>query len=127
MENEQNWLAIPEATLNELICESVAKMNPTERRLWELVRIKPVKWQLPPWGDLGGGFWVVGIIGTGVLWYNDIEDGFNRSPYTTYGIIGAYLCNQDELDIAIYNLLLQLETGQRAGSFGPPEPIRKTD
>ena len=28
-----------------------------------------------------GVFWVVGLIGRTVIWYNDIEEGFNRSAF----------------------------------------------
>ena len=54
-------------------------MSQEEMRLWEAIRIQPVKWQQDPYGIQGGGFWVVGIIGSTVIWYNDIEEGFNRS------------------------------------------------
>lgn len=35
------------------------------------------------------------------LWFNDIEDGFNRSKYSDFGKIDEYWCNQDRLEIAI--------------------------
>jgi len=46
----------------------------------------------------------VGIIGRSVIWYNDIEDGFNISKYATYGRIDEYWCNQDELLITVKRL-----------------------
>jgi len=58
------------------------------------MRITPEKWQCSPWGDAGGGFWVVGELDGAVVWYNDIEDGFNVSPCTVRGIIDQYACNQ---------------------------------
>src|ERR1700675_4644614 len=73
------WSPISLNALKESITESLAVMEPTHRRLWELIRIEPVKWQLHPYGDGGGGFWAVGIFGQEVLWYNDIEEGFNIS------------------------------------------------
>ena len=48
-------------------------------------------------GDLGGGFWVVAIIGQKCIYYNDIEDGFNESEFEETGQIGEYLTNQSEL------------------------------
>jgi hypothetical protein len=38
-----------------------------------------------------------------VLWYNDIEEGFNVSRFTTVGSIPSteYWCNQDELRWAL--------------------------
>lgn len=94
---------------------------PPQRRLWEAIRIDPEKWRLSPWGDEGGGFWAVGVIGRYVVWYNDIEDGFNRSAYEKYGEFEDYWCNQDELEETIQYLINMVETGfDSAPRWGPP-------
>ena len=82
--------------------------------------VAPAKWQLSPWGDLGGGFWVIAVMEDRVLWYNDIEDGFNVSRFVTLGTIPSteYWCNQDELRWALPAL-----AGQPQGKLGPPEPL----
>lgn len=99
-------------------------MTVAQRRLWEAIRIQPEKWALHPWGDESGGFWVVGLIGNVVVWFNEIEDGFNRSLYRRHGVIDEYFCNQDELEIAIQQLLMVIQTGYSiGGQAGPPEPI----
>lgn len=100
-----DWTPITEAELQALIARGVANMEQPSRVLWDLIRTAPVKWALPPWGDMGGGFWVVAVFGNRVIWYNDIEDGFNVSPYVEHGVIGEYLCNQDELHHRLYFLL----------------------
>ncbi len=74
------------------------------KRLWHAVAIDPVKWEQHPFGDEGGGFWVVAIIGRSVIWYNDREEGFNRSSYSELGRIDEYFCNRDELDVALQYL-----------------------
>ena len=51
------------------------------------------------------------IFGQTVIWYNDIEEGFNRSRYSTYGAIDDYWCNQDELEIAVQYLKHAIEHG----------------
>jgi len=79
---------------------------------------------LPPWGDMGAGFWVVAIFGNTVIWFNDIEDGFNRSQYSRFGVIDAYLCNQDQLQWTVQYVLDEIRKGQPSGSYvGPPEPL----
>ena len=84
----------------------------------------PHKWQLHPWGDEGAGFWVVAQIGQKVIWYNDIEDGFNRSSCSELGLIDEYWCNQDELQWTVGHLLLELKTGRNSGDrLGPPDPV----
>ena len=99
-------------------------MSLPQRRIWENIRIDPVKWQEPTYGGLGGGFWVVGIYGRKVIWYNDIEDGFNRSTWSEPGHIGEYWCNQDYLQWTVQHVLNEFGDGSPSGgSCGPPETI----
>lgn len=94
---EGGWLPISLQELNDLIRESEAIMSPAQRRLWDCIRIEPVKWRGGSYGDEGGSFWAVGVLGGSVRWYNDIEDGFNVSRYSTYGEVAELWCNQDSL------------------------------
>jgi len=105
------WAPIAEAALRDRVAQGVARMSAAQKRLWEIVRVDPQKWQQHPYGDAGGGFWVVAIVGQTVIWYNDVEDGFNRSRYSVYGQIDDYWCNQDELEVAIDFLMSTLEHG----------------
>ena len=41
---------------------------------------------------------MVAIFGNAIVFYNDIEEGFNVSTYQTYGHISEYWCEQTELD-----------------------------
>jgi hypothetical protein len=102
-----NWEPISHADLHTRIESGEAEMDAPVRAFWERIRIKPVKWSLPPWGDLGGGFWVVAIIGQQVVWFNDIEDGFNCSRYDSFGTISEYWCNQSELQHTSYWLFAE--------------------
>jgi hypothetical protein len=86
-------------------------MTDLQKRLWHAVAIEPVKWEQHPFGDEGGGFWVVATVGTSVLWYNDREEGFNRSTYSEFGKIDGYFCNHDELDVALQYLESVLKGG----------------
>jgi hypothetical protein len=119
------WSPITLEDLIVLIEQSVAVMNPAERRLWHLIRVPPVKWKLHPWGHQGGGFWAVGLVGDRVVWYNDIEDGFNISRYGPYGTIRDYRCDQGGLQPVLRSLLDSLESGEMPGGFGPPRPIEE--
>jgi hypothetical protein len=99
-------------------------MTVAQRQLWDAIKVPPHKWHLHPWGDQGGGFWVVALLGRTVVWFNDIEDGFNRSQYKQYGDISDYWCNQDELSWTVQHLLDEIQSGKSSGGFaGPPEPI----
>jgi hypothetical protein len=105
------WAPIAEPDLRKRIAQGVARMSPACRRLWNAIRIEPEKWLLHPYGDEGGGFWVVAVIGRNVIWYNDLEEGFNRSRYRIYGEIGDFWRNHDELDVTMGWLMSALETG----------------
>jgi len=103
------WKPISELALRSRVVQGEARMSPSQMRLWQAVRIEPEKWQQHPYGDAGAGFWVVAIVGRTVIWYNDIEEGFNRSGYSTYGSIDDYWCNQDELELTLQYLMSAIE------------------
>ena len=106
-----NWQPITESKLYDLIISSEGEMTSKELRYWEIIKITPIKWKENTYGKTGGGFWVVGLIGNEVIWYNDIEDGFNISTYSSFGVINQYSCNQDELHIVMKQLTYYLENG----------------
>jgi hypothetical protein len=114
------WQPISPSALEELVSRELGDCPGDQQRFFAQVRIAPAKWQLPPWGDDGGGFWAVAVYGNRVLWYNDIEDGFNVSTFVVPGEIpqGEYWCNQDELRWALPRL--QGDLGIRLGA---PMPV----
>jgi hypothetical protein len=76
------WEPASEAQLRALIAEAEARMTPAQLKLWQAIRIKPAKWAEATYGNDGNGFWAVALIGGTVVWYNDIEEGFNTSQYS---------------------------------------------
>ena len=105
------WKPISEVDIWDELNKAGERMTPPQRKFWEGIRIDPEKWQQHPYGDLGGGFWAVGIIGRRVVWYNDIEEGFNHSKYANYGEISEYWCNQDHLEWAVQALMTRMDDG----------------
>ena len=105
------WQSITEDALLKRIAQGEARMTGAQARVWQAVRVQPQKWRQDPYGNEGGGFWVVGLIGKTVIWYNDREEGFNRSRYTRHGTIEDYWCNQDELEVTVAYLVAALEKG----------------
>ena len=91
------WKPLSEDKLANMIEEAEWLMSPSCRSFWAYVKIKPQKWRLSPWGDEGGGFWLVAVIGNTCVYYNDIEEGFNFSLYHSFGQIDEYACNQSNL------------------------------
>ncbi len=122
-ESSDEWFPISESRLAQVLLDETPRHNPVAERLWDLIRIPPAKWQLHPWGDLGGGFWVVGILGRTAVWYNDIEDGFNTSSWTIPGLIDDYFCDQHDLRHVLAALADALTDGaDLPPKLGPPQP-----
>jgi hypothetical protein len=117
------WQPIREDDLLLLIANAEATMESPTLALWERVRVPPTKWALPPWGDMGGGFWVVAVASQDCIWYNDIEDGFDVSGFQAPGQIADYWCNQSELHHVMNALARQAATGESPLRLGPPEPL----
>jgi hypothetical protein len=105
------WAPIAEKALSARVKQGVARMNRAQVRLWQAICVTPEKWQQHPYGEPGGGFWVVALIGRTVIWYNDLEEGFNRSRYVSYGMIEDYWRNDDELELTVQYLMDALERG----------------
>jgi hypothetical protein len=107
-----DWEPISEAALWDKIISAEGRMTPQVHRLWEAIKVLPEKWAEQVYGAVGGGFWVVAIVGNRVIWFNDIEDGFNCSSYAAFGELADYFCNQDELENAVQDMLTTIETGK---------------
>ncbi len=91
------WTPISLEEIFDLIHETENELSGDLLNFWELVKIYPEKWDEKTYGPEGNGFWAVGLIGRKVIYYNDIEEGFNVSDFKTYGTIDDYWCNQDKL------------------------------
>ncbi len=89
-------------------CNDILSLRPDCLRFWEYIRIPPEKWIEQTVGNDGGGFWVVAILGKRVIYYNDIEEGFNLSPFTKYGEINEYRPGQLELHEMIESLYKEI-------------------
>jgi len=102
---------IAETELWDEINAAWERMNWKQRRLWEIIRITPTTWEQHSHGDSGQGVWVVALLGSTVVWYDDIEYGFRVSHYTRYGIIDDSSYGEDKLEQTVQNLLYAIETG----------------
>lgn len=117
-----DWKPISEKAIWDDINSAWKRMSFEQKHMWEIIRINPEKWVQNPWGNDGGGFWIVALIGKTVIWYNDIEDGYNRSSFTKYGEINEYWCNQDELEWAVQHIINQFNDGYPSETkCGPPQ------
>ena len=118
-----DWRPLSRDELNSTIERELADCSDELRAYFVTVAFEPSKWRQSPYGDEGGGFWAIAADGGRVLWFNDIEEGFNVSAFVEWGTIPAneYWCNQDELKHALPALM-----GRQIGRAGPPEPLTPT-
>ncbi len=99
------WKPISLIDLENLVLAGELELDDEQRNFWDIIRIEPEKWEEKEYGNEGGGFWVVAIFGKEVIWYNDIEDGFNISKYVKYGEIKTYECSQNELNWSVIGIM----------------------
>jgi hypothetical protein len=118
------WSPLSRDELQSTLRRELAECSDEQRVYFEGVAFEPAKWSQSPYGDEGGGFWAVAADDNRVLWFNDIEEGFNVSTYTEWGTIPAnqYWCNQDELKAALPALM-----GRHIWKTGPPRPIEPAE
>jgi len=100
------WQPISLSELQALMERELAECSHEQRAYFARVSLAPEKWSHAPEGELGGGFWAVAADGDRVLWYNDIEDGFNVSRFERRGEIprDEYGANQSPLRWALSGL-----------------------
>lgn len=105
------WTPVKEESINKYVeyCDNILFDKPDCLRFWNYIKIKPEKWTEKTMGEDGGGFWVVAIFGKTVIYYNDIEEGYNLSTFKNYGEIDNYDCNQIELHELIESLFHEIE------------------
>jgi len=103
-ERSEDWTPIEFDEILNLINQGVNKMTLEQQELWNQISIEPIKWIEEDYGKEGNGFWVVAYTKNKVIWYNDIEDGFNISSYSNKGMINEYGAEQDELQWTIQKL-----------------------
>lgn len=106
------WKPILLLDLKHLILKGELEMSDEQLNFWDLIKIEPEKWEEKEYGTEGSGFWVVAIFGRQVIWYNDIEDGFNISGYKKYARIEEYQCNQLELNGSVIGLMDKIKANR---------------
>jgi hypothetical protein len=107
----------PEARLWDEINRAESRMTPQQERMWQVARVLPETWRLDARHAVRGDFWIVAVLGRTVVWYNDLEHGFNWSTWSRYGTIADYGSWQDDLEQAVQWLVNAVDSGQ---TLDPP-------
>lgn len=75
---------------------------------WNQIKISPEIWICTD--VIEDNFWAVALYQNYVIWYNDIEEGFNISKYKSKGQILEYIASKNELDFTIKMLKNRIES-----------------
>ncbi len=111
------WKPITEDELAELIRQQFTECEPDQRATFEQYRVALRRAPIMRYGKHEKVF-VVAQRGNEVLYFEDVEDGFNFSPVDADGRILEHWCDQDELRHALWHWM-----GRRKSSrLGPAEP-----
>jgi hypothetical protein len=112
-----------ETALWDLINVRRERMSFAQRRLWDTISIDPEQWNHRNSAGEDLHIWVVALIGRTVISYNDLEHGFDRSNFVRYGEITQLGWGQSDLEIAVQDVLNELEFGRRtAPNVSGPKP-----
>lgn len=101
LEEKTKYEMIAYSEIKDIINKEISEMEINNIKKWESVKIVPKLWKVK-----GHEFfmWVVGKEKEIIIYYNDIEEGFNISKYKEDEIIEEYWCNQDSLKYVMTNL-----------------------
>lgn len=106
---------IDEARIWDIINRDWLEMSPTEKHVWELIKITPERWLAEPYKYRPKMAWVVAIIGAHIIWYNEcwfgdelngMDTGFGCAHYARHGQIGPnFTSGADSLKAAVSAIL----------------------
>lgn len=65
-------------------------------KIWNKAKIKPELWYCND--VIESYFWVVAIIDENLIWYNDITENFQKTPFKTQGFIDQYKAQNKSLN-----------------------------
>ena len=96
----ETWKPISASELKELLSRQLGDWSPEQVATFETVRVAPYQVPIVRNGNVEQVF-VVARKGTEVMYYEDVEDGFNISQLTSDGAIAEPGFEQDELKWAL--------------------------
>ena len=98
------WKPIARSKLEQLINKELGDCEPEQQQVFEKHRVPLRKAPIVRYGKIEYVF-VVARNGDEVMYYEDVEGGFNFSPVDAKGHILQHWCNQDELKYALWHWL----------------------
>ena len=102
-----NWINFPKKDLELEIYFSEQNMEDETLLFWNEIKISPEIWKCND--VIEDNFWVVALCENYLIWYNDIEEGFDISRFKIKGEILEYGASHNELNFAVIELKKRIE------------------
>jgi hypothetical protein len=106
------WKAISLETLKRHIQLQEFLLTEEEKAFWHFIRIEPEKWIHSAYYHERVEFFVIAVFGRRVIYYNDIEEGFNISEFDEYGKLKGGGANQNDFHNYISHLFTFISSGK---------------
>ena len=98
-----NWIAFPKKDLMQELFLAELDMDNDTLQKWNKIKIPPQIWACKD--VIEENFWVIAKHKPYIIWYNDIEEGFNISTYLKEGEILSYKASKNKLIEVIKNIV----------------------
>lgn len=92
------------SALEALLKSEKEKFSNDINELWDNIKIEPELWKLNDLTKELKSFWVVAIINNEIIWFNEIEKGFNISEFKEYGTIETYYNDEFTLENLLWHI-----------------------
>jgi len=115
------WSPTTQDELESLIHDELGACTEKQREIFNRYKVPLRKAPIVRYGKQEYVF-VVAQRGDEVMYYEDVEEGFNFSPLAEDGSIKEHWCNQDELEHALNRWILP--ENELPPKLGPAEPIQ---
>jgi hypothetical protein len=86
--------------VNQIVAKDLKNCDPEQMAAFDKYRVESFSAPIVRYGQLERVV-VIARNGDQVIYYEDVEDGFNVSPISPEGRILEHWCNQDELRFAL--------------------------
>lgn len=115
-----DWKPTTIDEVKNIIQNDLADCDNEQIEVFERFRLQPYLAPIIRYGSLDNVF-VVARKGDEVIYWEDVEEGFNLSPIAPDGRILQHRCNQDELRLALNSWI---EGRKRPVRLGPATTIK---
>ena len=115
-----DWQPATIEVVNKIVATDLRDCDAEQLAAFNKYRVEPFSAPIMRYGQMESVV-VVARNGDEVIYWEDVEDGFNVSPIGLDGRVLEHWCNQDELRFALNEWI---EGRGSHGKFGPARPLK---